>query len=426
VKEKKMEYLVKGTFIDTPTSSDIRCRTGYMLIGDGVIKEFSETKKDEWNSLKIYDHSDRLIIPGFSDLHLHAPQYSYCGIAMDVQLIEWLSKYTYPEEAKYEDVDFARDNYRIFVNDLKDTATTRSCIFASLHTDATLELMKLMEESGMASYVGKLSMNRNCPDYYSEKTTENGINETRRWIEESEKLGFKFNRPMITPRFTPSVTDDYMEALGNLSKEKGVPTQSHLSENTDEINWVSELCPDTEYYAQTYSRYGLFGGDCPTVMAHCIYSGKEENELMKKNGVYIAHCPTSNENVIAGIAPAAYYLRNGYNIGLGSDVAGGHTLNLFAVMAAAIQCSKLRWKYVDDIQKPITLSEAFYMATAGGGSFFGKVGKFEEGYEFDAAVIDDSKLLNNRKFTYQERLERYTYLGDGKTEAKYVSGRKIK
>ena len=63
------------------------------------------------------------------------------------------------------------------------------------------------------------------------------------------------------------------------------------------------------------------------------------------------------------------------------------------------QCSKLRWKYVDDTQKPITLSEAFYMATAGGGAFFGKVGKFEDGYEFDAAVIDDSKLLNNRKFT---------------------------
>ena len=150
---------------------------------------------------------------------------------------------------------------------------------------------------------------------------------------------------------------------------------------------------------------------------------------MKHNRVMIAHCPTSNENVIAGIAPAAKYLHGGWRIGLGSDVAGGHTLDLFAVMAAAVQVSKLRWRYIDQSEKPLTMTEALYMATVGGGDFwadFGEnVGLFEDGYAFDALVLDDSALKNMRTFTPAERLERYAYLGRGALTAKFAQGKKL-
>ena len=183
--------------------------------------------------------------------------------------------------------------------------------------------------------------------------------------------------------------------------------------------------PGRQNYADTYARYGLFGGDCKTIMAHCIYCPEEEDRIMKEGHVFLAHCPTSNENVIAGIAPAARYLRQGYEIGLGSDVAGGHTLDLFAVMAAAVQVSKLRWRYVDQSQQPLTIPEALYMATAGGGRFFGKVGLFEEGYAFDAVVIDDSTNRNLRSFSALERIERCAYLGGAKVTEKYVDGHKV-
>ena len=147
--------------------------------------------------------------------------------------------------------------------------------------------------------------------------------------------------------------------------------------------------------------------------------------MLKDGRVFIAHCPTSNENVIAGIAPAAHYLRGGYEIGLGSDVAGGHTLDLFAVLAAAVQVSKLRWRWVDASEKPLTLPEALYMATAGGGRFFGQVGLFEPGYAFDAVVIDDSANRNLRAFSPMERIERCAYLGSVKVAAKFVDGRKV-
>ena len=111
---------------------------------------------------------------------------------------------------------------------------------------------------------------------------------------------------------------------------------------------------------------------------------------MKEQGVFIAHCPQSNMNVSSGIAPVKQYLREGQKVGLGSDVAGGAHLSIFRAMTDAIQCSKLRWRLVDQDTPALTLPEALYMATKGGGAFFGKVGSFEPGYQFDAVVLDDS------------------------------------
>ena len=378
------------------------------------------------------DYTGKIITPGLVDLHLHAPQYSYCGTAMDLELLDWLQQYTYPEEAHYADPAYARLGYSYFVRDLKNSATTRACIFATLHTDATLELMHQLRGAGLSAFVGKLGMDRNSPDSYREPSAAAGLAETRRWLDTcraENTLHAGPVRPMITPRFTPSTSDEYMRGLGELAREYNVPAQSHLSENPGEIAWVAELCPGTKFYGESYSRYGLFGGGVPTVMAHCIYSPDDEAALMKQNRVMIAHCPTSNENVIAGIAPAAHYLRGGWRVGLGSDVAGGQTLDLFTVMATAVQVSKLRWRYIDQSEKPLTMVEALYMATVGGGDFwadFGeKVGLFEDGYAFDALVLDDDPLKNMRAFSAAERLERYAYLGKGKLTAKFAAGEKL-
>lgn len=418
-------FALKGLFVDTPVPGELRCRKGFLVCGNGVVEGFYDELPERLAGIEVKDCGESLIIPGMSDLHLHAPQYSYCGTAMDLELLEWLQSYTYPEESRYADMEHAKSYYEFFTRDLLHTATTRAAIFATIHTEGTLELMRQLDNAGLGAYVGKLNMDRNCPDFYSERTPENGAAETKRWLELCKEANFERVFPILTPRFTPSVTDAYMEKIGELAREYNVAMQSHLSENLSEIAWVKALCPDAKNYADTYARYGLFGGDCKTIMAHCIYCPEEEDRMMKDGHVFIAHCPTSNENVIAGIAPAARYLREGYEIGLGSDVAGGHTLDLFAVMGAAVQVSKLRWRYADQTQKPLTIPEALYMATAGGGKFFGKVGLFEKGYCFDAVVIDDSTNMNLRTFSPAERIERCAYLGGAKVTDKYVDGRKI-
>ena len=138
------------------------------------------------------------------------------------------------------------------------------------------------------------------------------------------------------------------------------------------------------------------------------------------------HCSQSNTNLASGIAPVRRYLDEGLHMGLGSDIAGGTTLSLMRTMADSIQTSKLYWRLVDDSAAPLTIEEVFYLATLGGGSFFGKVGSFEKGYEFDAVILDDTSLPHPQPLSVRERLERMIYLSDERhISGKYVSGTKI-
>ena len=416
-------FALKGNIIFTPVCGKLEVRPRqYLVCENGLVEGIFETLPERFVNIPVHDHGDRLILPGLVDLHVHASQYAYRGLGMDMELLDWLEENAFPEEARFADPAYAAAAYRVFAEELTRSATTRASIFATVHRPATLLLMDLLEKAGLRGFVGKLNMDSNCPDYLRE-TTEGSLAETRRWLEES--AGFSGVRPVITPRFIPSCSEELMNGLGGLQRQFSAATQSHLSENLSEIEWVKQLRPSTRFYGEAYNQPGLFGGECPTVMAHCIWSGEEERALMKERGVFLAHCPQSNMNVSSGIAPVRTWLREGQKAGLGSDVAGGAHLSIFRAMTDAIQCSKLRWRLVDESLPALTLPEALYLATKGGGGFFGKVGSFEPGYEFDAIVMDDSTLPTTRRCTLTERLERVVWLSDGLPLAKYVAGRQL-
>ena len=395
------------------------CQDGYTV---GVFPELPA----QFSGIPVRDVGRQLIIPGMNDLHLHAPQYTFHGMHMDLELLDWLNQVTFPEEARYEDLSYAEKAYSIFAEDLRRSATTRASIFATLHVEATELLMDLMEKTGLKAYIGKVNMDRNGTADLQEKDASVSAEDTLRWLNDTAGK-YENVKPILTPRFTPSCTDELMKKLAELQKTWHLPVQSHLSENQSEIAWVHELCPNTSFYGEAYDQFGLFGGeDCPTIMAHCVYSSDDEIALMKKRGVFIAHCPQSNTNLSSGIAPARRYLDENLHIGLGTDIAGGHSLSMLRAIADAIQVSKLRWRLVDNSLKPLSLEEAFYMATMGGGAFFGKVGTFVEGYEFDALILDDSSYPHPQPLTARDRLERLIYLSDDSCiTGKYVSGNKI-
>ena len=237
---------------------------------------------------EVIDFGDCLLIPAMNDLHVHAPQYRNQGIAMDLELLPWLQNYTFPEEMKYADIDYAERMYRRFVRDLWRFGTMRACVFATIHTDSTRLLMQLFQEAGMGALVGKVGMNRNCPEGLAEKVED--------MVQGYEKLIMDNNakelvRPIITPRFIPSCTPEMLRACGELAKKYQLPVQSHLSENKDEIAWVQELEPESTCYGNAYDRYGLFG-QTPTVMAHCVWTEGEELELIKRRGVMVGTYPT--------------------------------------------------------------------------------------------------------------------------------------
>ncbi len=388
---------------------------GYIAVEDGIVAGVASNLKDlECEDAAVVDFGDRLLIPAMNDMHVHAPQVHNQGVAMDLELLPWLQNYTFPEESKYADVHYAERMYRRFLHTQWLFGTMRSVVFGTVHTDSTRVLMKLYQEAGMGAMVGKVAMNRNCPDALCEDVDayvegqESLIADTQLSI-----INYQFSiplvRPIITPRFVPSCTPELLKACGELAAKYQLPVQSHLSENTSEIAWVAELEPESESYGDAYNRYGLFG-QTPTIMAHCVWTHGSELELMKKNGVVVAHCPTSNFNIASGMAPIRTFLEEGLRVGLGSDISGGHDLNMFRMLVYAIQVSKMQ--YQQDKNKPfLTLPEIFWIATKSAGSFFGKVGSFEPGYEFDALVIDDS-VLHPDEYSLLHRLERFIYLGD--------------
>ncbi|SDB22029.1 guanine deaminase [Pseudobutyrivibrio sp. YE44] len=424
---KETSFVLRGgiAFSESPHGITTYYR-GYVVCVDGICQGAFTDLPEEYKDLKLYDYGERLIIPGMTDLHVHAPQYSFRGIGMDAELLEWLSTYTFPEEAKYADIEYAKKAYEYFADDLKRCFSSRAVVFGTMHNEATIELMNQLEETGLITYVGKVNMDRNGGVDLEEKDAEASLQATIDWLEAIDGK-FVNTKPILTPRFIPSCSDDLMRGIGKLSKERNLRIQSHLSENVSEIAWVKELVPESTSYANAYELFDTMGTpECPTIMAHCVHSGEEEMRILKEHGAYIAHCADSNMNLTSGIAPIRKFLDAGINIGLATDVAAGSSMNMIKTMLITLQASKMYYRLVDQEVKPLTFEEVFYLATVGGGSYFGKVGTFKKGYEFDAVVIDDSKMFSMRDMSIRERIERMCYNdADAIIKDKYVRGKKV-
>ncbi|MDO4582282.1 MAG: amidohydrolase family protein [Bacillota bacterium] len=417
-------FVLKGNIIynqDPQTMAAVE--NGYIVVENGSCAGLFPELPQRYAALSLYDQGRRLIMPGLYDLHLHAPQYSFAGLGMDMPLLPWLERYAFPIETRYADLDYAESEYGRFVEELRGSFTCRAAIFATRHNEASLLLADKLEQSGLGGYVGRVSMDRMAPPQLAELPQQAAADE-RRWLEQMCDGERRF-KPIITPRFVPSCTPGLLAALGELAAEYRLPVQSHLSENRDEIELVAELYPNSASYGHVYHQFGLFGGATPTLMAHCVHCAPAEQELMLEQGIYAVHCPQSNTNIMSGAAPVKQMLLRGQRLALGTDIAGGSSLSLFRAVTDAIAVSKLRTVLCDPQTPPLTTAEAYYIGSAGGGSFFGQVGRFAPGYAFDALVIDDSRF-DNGHYGIEERWQRALYLSDHRElAAKYVDGRRI-
>lgn len=412
------KYVFKGDIIHTIHKDSFTIHPdSYIIVEEGKVAKIAKDLEESYKDYELVDYSGKLIIPGFVDLHYHAPQYPNIGLGMDKELIPWLNTYTFPEEAKYSDLDYSEKVFKKLLNDIWEKGTTRSVVFSTVFKDSTELLMDMFIKSGLGAYVGKVNMDMNSNEELTELTKQS-LTETKEIIEKYKDKS-DLVKPIITPRFIPTCSEELLEGLGQMAAEYDVKIQSHINENTSEVVWVSELYPDSANYASVYDQYKLFG-QTDTIMAHSIYNTDEETELMAKNGVYAAHCPFSNFNLSSGMMPARKYLDKGVKVGLGSDISGGHTLSIPEVVVGTIQTSKMVWLAGNKENAPLTLSEAFYLATKGGGEFFGKVGSFEEGYEFDALIVNVEEDLN-----LEEKLQKFIYDSQDRILDRFVKGRKI-
>ncbi|MBS9532636.1 amidohydrolase family protein [Mycobacterium sp. M1] len=416
-------HIHRGNIVFTPTPQDfVTVEGGYLVVDGGTIVECVEELSDAHAGVPVTDHGDRLIIPGFTDAHVHASQLPITGLQCSTELIDWLHTLTFPQESGLHDPDYADAVYTQFVDALLRNGITGSVVMGTIH-DTTGILVDKLAAAGLRGCVAKVSRDQNTPEDCRADTVQE-IADSRRFIEDN--LG---KSPLVIPAIAPSVSmvcsRELMAGLAEQAAEFDIPCHMHLAENRTEVELTLKMYPDCADFVETYERAGLMK-NANTVVAHAIHLTDREKQVIRDTGILIAHCPHSNLNLLSGVMKLAEYHDLGIRVGLGSDISAGHQLNMFSNIVAAIQSGAMN-VLTERTSRPVLAAEAFYCATKGGGSFFGRTGSFEPGYAFDALIVDDSMWTRYKQMSLAQRIEKLIYCGDDRNvEHVYVEGRRLR
>lgn len=370
-------------FAVDPDAALVHHADGAVWISDGTIRAVGSAADilKQAEGVPVVDYGDCLISAGFVDCHVHYPQLPIIA-SYGEQLLTWLTNYTFPIEAKYGDPAFARRAADLFLDEALRNGTTTACVYATVHPESVDAFFKAASERGLAMACGKVLMDRNAPEGLLD-TPQSGYDQSKALIDRWHGRGR--NTYVVTPRFAPTSTPEQLEAAGALWREhSGTLMQTHLSENTGEINWVAELFPECPDYFGVYETFGLTGPGA--IFGHAIHLTERERGAMRASGSAIAHCPTSNTFIGSGLFDMQG-LRSGNDpilVGLATDVAGGSSMSMFAVMKTAYEVAQLRG---------VSLHPAclWYLATVGAAAAMrmdGTLGNLAPGMAADIAVID--------------------------------------
>lgn len=393
----------------------------YIAVEKGNVKGIWPVIPEEYRNVPVTDHSGGVLIPAFSDLHVHAPQYLNRGLEMDLLLEDWLSKCTFPLEAKYADPGFAKLVYDAFVDDMLANGTMHACVYGTIHSEATSYLIERMDKAGIKGFVGKINMDRSAPEDLLEDAEES-VRETEALLEKYS--GNKNTKPILTPRFAPTCTGKLLYDLGNLGKKYGVGMQTHLVESLWEAEQARVLFPECSCDTEIYEKAGLMNNG-PVIGGHFIFPSEDDIRIMQKYDSYAVQCPDATVSVIAGIMQTGALLDRGMKIGLGSDISAGHHIGVYTQAARAVQLSKLKEFYEPEGNRKISFPEAFWMATKQSGDLFGATGSLEPGSVFDALVIDGLSDAA-RDLSPAQTVERFCYIGTKENiKARYINGKQI-
>ncbi len=374
--------------------------------------EFVREKYLKHGKLKILSKSE-VILPGFVDLHNHASQWPQAGTALDKPLEDWLGEYTFPLESKYKNLDFANEVYTDIINATLSYGTTTALYFATVDREPSVLLARLCGEIGQRGLVGKVVMDDHVanPEFCRDVSSIEAVKETEKFIEEVLKFKDTYKQkiyPVITPRFIPSCTDKCLKELGKIVNKYNIHVQTHCSESDWEHGFVKEKygISDTE----ALDRFGFLTNK--TILAHAPFLSDDDLKIISKRKSSIAHCPISNAYFANSVLPFKDFYTKGVNIGMATDISGGYSPSIYSAIRQSVISSRMLNEGVNPslqfdkrgrANSAITLNNAFYSATVGGGIALDlPIGKFEKGYAFDAQIID---LTKNIPTYYPEKNE---------------------
>lgn len=326
------------------------------------------------------DHyPDALILPGLIDTHIHFPQTQVIA-SYGAQLLEWLEKYTFVEERKYADAEFAARQAEFFLDELARNGTTTACCYGSVHPQAAEALFAAAESRGAGIIAGAAIMDRNGPQPLLDGAKD-AIAATRDLIRRWHGKGRQ--RYAVTPRFAVTSTDAQLAAAGALLAEfPGVYMQTHLAENDDEIATVRRLFPNDPNYTSVYQRAGLLGPR--SLLGHCLHLDDAEVALLRDAGAVAVFCPTSNLFIGSGLFDHDRLARAGVRIALATDVGGGTSYSMLSTAAEAYKVMQLQGQNLSALA-------AFDLMTRGNAAALGlerEIGVLAPGAYADLVVLD--------------------------------------
>lgn len=377
----------------------------YLVCVDGFSCGVFQEIPSEYTGLPVTDFWDKVIIPGMTDLHVRAPYYQIRGLGLSKSCNEWMNAYAYPEEEKYGDAVYAARAYDLFVEDLYIGATTRAVVCGTVGSESTVKLMDLLEDSGIVSCVGRACNDREVPQGLRE-TLDESLLRNRNWVRD---IAGKYERtyPVLAPRSMDTCSPELLKGIGADNSSMGIPVTIQLTGRGQ---------------TDVLMESGLLDSAGEVLLTGASDLTEEELGLLRERDIFLAHCPLMERATRSGHFPVRRCLQEGISVGMGSDLEGMGGTSIFDAMRQAVLEDDLSCQ----ADSHLTFEEVFYMATRGGGAFFGDVGSFDPGSEFDAVVIDDSNQDTMLALSPRDRIERLLICADDRNVVgKYIRGAKI-
>jgi guanine deaminase len=337
-----------------------------------------------------FDLRPMLLLPGMIDLHAHLPQIPNAGLGAGLDLLTWLERDIFPLERGFDAEAASRVAplaYRAFAA----AGTTTVVLYGAVFEPSIDVAFAVAEEHGIRAVIGKVMMDRLR---YDPTLTDTAVLD--RSLREASDLIDRWHcrddgrlRYAVTPRFAVSCSPAMLRESAALATQKGTYWQTHIAEDRREIAEVRRLHPSAADYTDVYDRSGGLGAHA--LLAHAIHLSDREVERLAETRSNIAHCPASNLFLSSGAMPLSRYLDAGLTVGLGSDVAAGPDLSIFAAMRAGAYTQNGRRAMLGDPQRPLEPLDWLRLATLGGAQALGQddaIGSLEPGKQADVILVD--------------------------------------
>ncbi len=373
----------------------------------------------------VLDMTDKVIIPGLIDLHTHIPQYPALGTGQGT-VLEWLDRYIFPLEARFNDPEYAFYLSDVFFNDCIKLGTSTVVAYSSSSYAGTDSAFKAAKESGIRAFIGMSMMDLDSPKSLIHSTEDSILDAKKlmsKWHDtDSGRLSYIF-----TPRYALTCSEDMMKKIAEIAVSEDVFIQTHLAENKEEVRRVFDKFPNHNSYTDVYNNCGLLTDK--TLLAHCIYLSDYELNLIKDKGSKIVHCASSNRFLKSGIFPF-YHIRKFIPTGLGTDVAGGTSLSMLSEIKEVLETVKTHVITYNEYDENLCPTEALWYATKGNAQILGidnETGDFEPGLFADFAAFSTDRLnILNESINCETVSCKIIYLlGNSNTDEMYIRGKRL-